>query len=200
MLLLGNSSFKNLWRINILDGNFSYCSWWHFTTTKLWISGKSPVVVSLVGPSEAGNLQPKNNWLAIGTFASVFKKNSFLSAIAATLRCYAESIHSLIFFQLLSFQFVDPFRKNGAKYLLVFDNSSEKICNSKTFLDEATAGRYRRLSVFYMNHNLVHQSKLGWDVELQNTHIVPFQSLREVMQFDTRSWVSDQSHMIVIES
>ena len=34
------------------------------------------------------------------------------------------------------------------------------------------AGRHRGLSIIYIKHNLFHQSKLGRDVELQNTHIV----------------------------
>ena len=37
----------------------------------------------------------------------------------------------------------------------------------------------------YNKHNLFHKSKLGRDVELQNTHIVLFKSPREVMQVTT---------------
>ena len=49
------------------------------------------------------------------------------------------------------------------------------------------AGRHRGLSTFYIKHNLFHQSKPGRDVELQNTHIVPFKSARDVMQVSTLS-------------
>ena len=34
LLLLENSSFKNLWQINCLVGTFVYCSWVHYTLTK----------------------------------------------------------------------------------------------------------------------------------------------------------------------
>ena len=69
--------------------------------------------------------------------------------------------------------------------MLIFDNSCEEITNSKAFVDIAFAGRHRGLSTIYIKHNLFHQSKLGRDVELQNTHIVLFKSPRDVMQVST---------------
>ena len=71
--------------------------------------------------------------------------------------------------------------------MLFFDDSYEKVCNSKAFFDNATAGRHRALSTIYIKHNFFHQSKLGRDVELQNTHIVLFRSPRDVMQVTTLS-------------
>ena len=69
--------------------------------------------------------------------------------------------------------------------MLIFDDSSEEICISETFVDNATAGRHRGLSTIYIKHNLFHQSKLGKDVELRNTHIVLFKSPCDVMQLTT---------------
>ena len=80
------------------------------------------------------------------------------------------------------FEFIDSFKNNGTKYLLIFDDSCEEICNSKAFVDIATAGRHRGLSIICIKHNLFHQSKLGRDVELQITHIVLFKPPRDVMQ------------------
>ena len=54
-------------------------------------------------------------------------------------------------------------------------------------MDIATAGRHRRFSTIYIKHNLFHQSKLGRDVELQNTHMVLFKSSRDVHQVATLS-------------
>ena len=71
--------------------------------------------------------------------------------------------------------------------MLIFDDSCEEICNSKAFVDIATAGRHRGLSTIYIKHNFFHQSKLVRDVELQNTHIVLFKSPRDVMQVTTLS-------------
>ena len=89
------------------------------------------------------------------------------------------------FVQGVNFEFIDSLKNNGTKYLLIFDDSCEEICNSKAFVDLATNGRHRCLSEIYIKHNLFHQSKLGRDVELQNTHIVLFKSPCDVMQVTT---------------
>ena len=92
---------------------------------------------------------------------------------------------NLDFVRGVNFQFIDSLKNNGTRSLLIFDNSCEEICNSKAFVDIATAGRHRGLSTIYIKHNLFHQSKLGRDVELQNNHIVLFKSPRDVMQVTT---------------
>ena len=61
----------------------------------------------------------------------------------------------------------------------------------------ATAGRHRGLSAIYIKHNLFHQSKLGRDVELQSTHIVLFNSPRDVMQVTTLSTQMDLGAALV---
>ena len=71
--------------------------------------------------------------------------------------------------------------------MLYFEDSCEEICNSKAFVDIATARRHRELSTIYIKDNLFHQSKHGRDVELQNTHIVLFKSPRDVMQVSSLS-------------
>ena len=71
--------------------------------------------------------------------------------------------------------------------MLIFDDSCEENCNSKAVFDIATAGRHRGFSTICIKHNLFHQSKLGRDVVLQNTHIVLFKSPRDVMQVTTLS-------------
>ena len=76
---------------------------------------------------------------------------------------------------------------NGTKYLLIFDDSCEEISNSKQFVKSATAGRHRGLNKIYIKHNLFHQSKLGRDIKLRNTHIVLFKSPRDVLQINTLS-------------
>ena len=81
---------------------------------------------------------------------------------------------NLEFVQGVNIEITDSLKNNGTMYLLFFDDSCEEICNSKAFVDIATAGRHRGLSTIYIKQNLFHQSKLGRDVELQNTHIVLF--------------------------
>ena len=105
-----------------------------------------------------------------------------------------KEIENLQFVRGVSFEFVDLLKNNGTKYLLIFDDSCEEICNSKAFVDIATAGRHRGLSTIYIKHNPSQQSKLGRDVELQNTHIVFFKSPRDVMQLPlAHSWVLVQN-------
>ena len=94
---------------------------------------------------------------------------------------------NLEFLQGVNFELFDSLKNNGTKYLLMFDDCCEKICNSKVFVDIATAGRHRGLSTICIKHNFFQQSKLRRDVELQNTHIVFFKSPRDVMQVTTLS-------------
>ena len=79
-------------------------------------------------------------------------------------------------------KFLDTLQNNDTKYLLIFDNSKEKICISKAFVDFAIAGTQRGLSTIHIKHNFFHQSKVWRQVELQNLHFVLFKSLRDVMQ------------------
>ena len=98
-----------------------------------------------------------------------------------------KEIENLEFVQGVNFEFIDSLKNNGTKYLLIFDDSFEEICNSKAFVDIATARRHHGLSTTYIKHILFHQSKLGRDVELHNTHFVLFKSPRDVMQVTTLS-------------
>ena len=48
--------------------------------------------------------------------------------------------------QCVKFKFIDLPKNNGTKYVLIFVNPCEDICNSKQFVDFATAGRHLTLS------------------------------------------------------
>ena len=132
----------------------------------------------MVGPSETGNSQLNNNWLKQGNFEPKFDKIYFVYPHSQTLYDVMQKENeNLEFVQGVNFEFIDSLKNNGTKYLLIFDDLCEETCNSKEFVDFATAGRRRGLSTNYIKHNLFHQRKLG-DVELQNTHIVHFKSPR----------------------
>ena len=151
-------------------------------------STKNRVFTSLVGPSETGKSQLLYNWLKIGTFQTKFDKNYFYNQHSQSFYdVMQKEIENLEFVRGVNFEFFDSLKNNGTKYLLHFDGSCEEICNSKDFVDNATAGRRRGLSRIYNKHNLFHQSKLGRDVELQNTHIFLIKSPRDVMQVTTLS-------------
>ena len=149
---------------------------------------KHRVFISLVGPSETGKSQVIYNWLKIGTFQPTFDKIYFFNQHSHPRYDVMQNENENVqFVRGVNFQFIDSLKNKGTQYLLIFDNSCEEICNSKTFVDIATAGRHRCLSTIYMKHNLFHQSKLERDVELKNTHIVHFKSPRDVMQINTLS-------------
>ena len=162
-----------------------------FTLTKIMnklISTKNRVFFSLVGLSETGKSQLIYTWLKIGTFQSKFDKIHFFHQPSQPLYdVMQKESENLEFVRGVNFKFIVSLKNNGTKYLLIFDNSCEEICNSKAFVDIAAAGRHRGLSTIYFKHNVFHQSKLGRDAELQNTDIVLFKSPRDVMQVTTLS-------------
>ena len=150
------------------------------------ISTKNRVSISLVGPSETGKMQLIYNWLKIGKFRPTFDKINILNLFMMLCKKKLNR-ENLEFVRGVNFELIDSLKNNGTKYLLNFHDSCEEFCNSKAFVDIASAGRHRGLSTIYIKHYFFHQSKLGRDVELKNTHIVLFKSPRDVMQVITLS-------------
>ena len=99
----------------------------------------------------------------------------------------SKDIKKLHFIQGVDFKFFQSLPNNETKYLLIFDDSREKISSSNDFVKTATAGRHKGLSKIYIKHNHFHQSRLERDIELQNTHIDLFKSPRDVLQINTLS-------------
>ena len=54
-----------------------------------------------------------------------------------------KEIENLKFNLGVNFDIIDSLKNNDTKHLLKFDDSCEEICNSKAFVDIATAGRHR---------------------------------------------------------
>ena len=126
------------------------------------ISTKNRVFISLVGPSETGKSQLIYNWLKIGTFQPKFDKIYFFDQHSQSLYdVMQKEIENFEFVRGVNFEFIDSLKNTGTKYLLIFDDSCQEICNSKACNDIATAGTHRGLSTIYIKHNLFQQSKLG---------------------------------------
>ena len=118
---------------------------------KKLISTKNRFFISLVGPSETGKLQFIYNWLKIGIFQPKFDEIYFFYQHSQPLyNVMQKEIENLEFVQGVNFEFIDSLKNNGTKYLLLFDDSCEEICNSKAFVDIATTGRHRGLSTIYI--------------------------------------------------
>ena len=60
-----------------------------------------------------------------------------------------KEIDTFDLFNGVDFVFPDFLKNNVTKYLLIFNVSTEEICNSKAFVDFGTAGRHRGLSAIY---------------------------------------------------
>ena len=152
------------------------------------ISTEERIFISLVGPSGSGKSRLIFDWLRVGTFQPKFDKiyyfYQYYQSLYGLLR---KEIENIEFIQGVDFEFIENLPNNGTKYLLIFDDSCEEISSSKQFVKIATAGRHKGLSTIYIKHNLFHQSRLGRDIELQNTHIVLFKSPRDVLQINTLS-------------
>ena len=151
-------------------------------------STKERVFISLVGPSGSGKSQLIRDWLVFGTFQPEFDKiYNFYQHYQSLYGLMSKNIKHIEFVQGVDFELIQNLPNNGTKYLLIFDDSCEEISSSKEFVKIATAGRHKGLSTVYIKHNLFHQSRLGRDIELQNTHIVLFKSPRDVLQINTLS-------------
>ena len=93
-----------------------------------------------------------------------------------------KEIENLEFVREVNFEFIDSLKNNGTKYFKKFTIQRPLL----TLPRLGDIGVWAQ-STLNTKHNLFHQSKLGRDVELQNTHIVLFKSPGEVMQVTTLS-------------
>ena len=78
-------------------------------------------------------------------------------------------------YQVVQFELIENVQNIGKKYSLFFDDSCEKISNSKQFAKIFTAGRHGD-RIQYILSMTFSSKKIGREVELQNTDIVLFKS------------------------
>ena len=152
------------------------------------ISTKNRHFISLVGPSDSGKRYLFHEWLKVGAFQRKFDKICFSYQHPQPLYGVMQrEIDNFEFVQGEHFDFIDSLEKNDTKYLLIFDDSCAEISNSKEMVDIAAADTHRGFSTIYIKENFLNQSKIGRDVELQNTHIVLFKFSRDAHQVATLS-------------
>ena len=115
------------------------------------ISTKNLVVISMVGPFETRKSQPVYNWLKNGTLQPKLDKIYFFNQHSQTLHVNMQKKNeNLEIVQGVNFEFLDLLKNNGTKNLLIFDDSCEKNCYSKPFVDVATAGRHLQVKHNYL--------------------------------------------------
>ena len=132
----------------------------------------APLYVWLVRPRRTNNKLFRNGSKSERFNQPLTKSTFFYQHPQPLYHVMQEEIDYLDFVQGVNFEFKNSLKNHGTKYLLIFDISCEEICSSKAFVYIVTAGRHRGLNTIFIKHKLFHQSRLGRDVELQNTHIV----------------------------
>ena len=68
---------------------------------------------------------------------------------------------NLKFIQGVDFELIENLPNNGTKYFLLFDDSCEKISNSKKFVKIAFGGRHRGLNTIYIKNTCF--IKANWE-------------------------------------
>ena len=118
------------------------------------ISTKNRIFISLVGPSDSGKTYLIHECLKVGTFQPKFDKSYFFYQHLQPLSdVMQKEFDNLEFVQGVHFEIINSLKNNGTKYLLIFDDSFAEICNSKKFVELATAGRHRGFSTIYIKHS-----------------------------------------------
>ena len=136
--------------------------------------------MSVVGPSGSGKTRLIFSMLASQTFYPKFEKIYYFYKEFQPI--FKEMSEKLVieFVPCLDFQMIKELRN----CLLVFDDSCEETYQEKEFVKLALAGRHNNVHCIFVKHNLFHQSKLSRTIDLNTTHIILFNSPRDLQQID----------------
>ncbi len=147
------------------------------------ISTKDRCFISIVGPSASGKTELIYHMLTLGTFYPRFDRIIyFFQHFQSIYRKMELEIGQIEFVPCIDFELINQLPNDGTKFLLIFDDSCEEISRNPKFLQLATSGRHRNLSIIYIKHNLFQQSKFSRTLDLNNTHIILFHSPRDENQ------------------
>ena len=130
--------------------------------------------MSIVGPSGCGKTKILFRMLNGSTFYPRFEIiYYFYKEFQPLFKDMQQVIPGIEFLKYSGFDIT----KKLSHCLLIYDNSCEEIFNDKEFVKIATSGRYRKLLVIYVKHNLFHQSKWSRTIDL-------FKSLHDIQQIE----------------
>ena len=158
------------------------------------ISTKHRVFGSFIGLFETGKSKPIYVWLKNGTkiWQTFF---IFYQRLQPPYDVMQEEIDILLFVQGKDIEFTDSLKNNGKKYLLICDDACEEICNSKAFVDIATAGNIVDWVIFTLGTISFIEAALGETLSSKTRNF--FSSKPAVMWCKSarlvHSWVSDHS-------
>ena len=139
------------------------------------------VFMSIVGPSGCGKTKLLLRMLKGSTFYPSFKKIYYVyKEFQPLFKDMQRVIPGTEFLKYSGFDIT----KILSRFLLIYDDSCEEIFNDNLFIKIATSVRHRKLHVIYVKHNLLHQSKWSRTIDLNTTHIILFNSLRDIQQIE----------------
>ena len=123
--------------------------------------------MSLVGPSGSGKTTLLYKRLTLPVFQPRYQSVIFFyQQYQEAYEKLKQDAAEIEFIHGLDFDLINQsFTQDGKKRLLIFDDFSVQLLNSKDFTRIATAGRHLGLHVLYIRHNLFHKSPIGRDVE-----------------------------------
>ena len=142
------------------------------------INTETRVFMALVGPSGSGKSQLIHKMLIGGTFYPKFEKTYFFYQEFQPLYTQMQHDLDIEFVSCIDFEMIEKLEN----CLLIFDDSCEEIYEDKRFLKIATSGRHKKVHVIFVKHNLFHQSKNSRTIDLNTTHVILFNSPRDVNQ------------------
>ena len=134
--------------------------------------------MGVFGPSCCGKTELIFQMLLRDTFYPKFNSNYYFYQHEQPKLSSIERNLNIFFTKFSGFEFNSQLEN----CLFVFDDYCEEIFNDKEFSKLATAGRYRKIRVIYVKHNLFQQSKWSRTIDLNTTHIILFKSLRDIQQ------------------
>lgn len=134
--------------------------------------------MAVVGPSGSGKSLLIYQMLKGHTFHPRFEKIYFFYQEYQPLYDSMQKDFNIEFISCINFEMIE----NLENCLLVFDDSCEEIYENKQFLKIATSGRHKKVHVIFVKHNLFHQSKNSRTIDLNTTHVIMFNSPRDVNQ------------------
>ena len=123
----------------------------------------------------------------MGPFNQLLKKFTFFQHSQTFYDVMQEEIGNIEFVQGVNFELIDSLKKQRYKKLFNLCRFMWRELQFKSFFWHCYCWQtsWSGLSTFYIKQNLFHQSKLGREFDLQNSHIVLFKSPRDVMQVST---------------
>ena len=113
-----------------------------------------------------------------GTFHPKFDKMYFFYQEFQPMYTQMQYDLDIEFVSCIDFEMIEKLEN----CLLIFDDSCEEIYEDKRFLKIATSGRHKKVHVIFVKHNLFHQSKNSRTIDLNTTHVILFNSPRDVNQ------------------